>query len=230
MFGVDIFNYGHVMPNLMFQSEDSGYVWADQDTTLGFKGNPAIRTTQYLDYVITQTISDDDIDYTTSDPTFTFTMTLSVLLGGANKKTWVDADKTFKLKNGEPLNALGQPFRGYVILNEEKAVKWIDTDIEENEQTCAEQNKIENDDETCGDCLDGFMLDNEGSCISCASAYQKDGVGGRCGDCKEGYIVDEDENSESYGNCIEESPADYTLLYIGGGLIALAIGATLMKK
>ena len=76
MFGVDIFNYGHVMPNLMFQSEDSGYVWADQDTTLGFKGNPAIRTTQYLDYVITQTISDDDIDYTTSDPTFTFTMTL----------------------------------------------------------------------------------------------------------------------------------------------------------
>jgi len=95
---------------------------------------------------------------------------------------------------------------------------------------CSGLNKKENEDGTCGDCLDGFMLDENGECISCSSMNQKDGIGGVCGNCKEGFIVDEDEESDSYGNCIEEESADNTLLYAGGGLIALAVVATLMKK
>jgi len=95
---------------------------------------------------------------------------------------------------------------------------------------CRNQNRTENENGTCGDCLDGYTLDDEGDCISCASVNQKDGLGGACGDCKDGYIVDEDDESDSYGNCIEESPADNTILYAGGGLIALAVVATLLKK
>ena len=45
-----------------------------------------------------------------------------------------------------------------------------------------------------------------------------------------GQTSDEDEESDSYGTCIEEEPADNTILYVGGGLIALAVVATLMKK
>ena len=104
------------------------------------------------------------------------------------------------------------------------------TDIENNKTTCADENKVDNEDETCGECLDGFMLNDDGECITCSSMYQEDGIGGVCGNCKEGFIVDEDEESDSYGNCIEEEPADYTILYAGGGLIALAVVATLMKK
>ena len=70
-----------------------------------------------------------------------------------------------------------------------------------------------------------------GNCISCARYESK---GWRRWSYAE--IVKKDtlwmrmRNSESYGNCIAESPMNNTLLYIGGGLIALAIGATLMKK
>ena len=234
MFGVDIFNYGHTISNVVFQSDENDFVWNDQSTTVGFVDN--VRTTQYLDYVITHTLTNDYIDYDTSglDPAwggiFDFDIETNVSKDGVVKKTWTNKNTQHKLKKDEPLSHVGQPFRGYIFHLEDEAAKWVRNDIENNKTTCADENKAENEDGSCGDCLDGFMLNDNGECITCASMNQKDGLGGACGDCNEGYIVDEDEESDSYGNCIEESPADNTILYAGGGLIALAVVATLLKK
>ena len=41
-----------------------------------------------------------------------------------------------------------------------------------------------------------------------------------CGDCAEGYVLDEDEESETYGQCIEE---DNTLLYAAIGGVSLLL-------
>jgi len=239
MFGVDTFNYGHVMPNLTFQSDENDFVWNDQSRTLGFVGTattPSVRTTEYRDYIITHTLTNDTMEYSVpvwADPkyeaTYSFDIETTASKDGVVKKTWTNKNKEFYVKGGA-LNDVGQPFKGYIFILENEAAKWIRGDVENSKTTCADENKVENEDETCGDCLDGFMLDENGECISCSSMNQKDGIGGVCGNCKEGFIVDEDEESDSYGNCIEEESADNTLLYAGGGLIALAVVATLMKK
>ena len=239
MFGVDIFNYGHTISNVVFQSDENDFVFNDEDRTLGFVGTattPSVRITEYKDYIITHTLTNDTMDYDVSglDPkwgaVYTFDIETTASKDGVVKKTWTNNNKQFKIKDGAALNEVGQPFKGYIFILEDEAAKWIRKDIENNKTTCADENKVENEDGTCGDCLDGFMLDENGECISCSSMNQKDGIGGVCGNCKDGFIVDEDEESDSYGNCIEESPADNTILYAGGGLIALAVVATLMKK
>ena len=156
MFGVDIFNYGHTISNVVFQSDENDFVFNDEDRTLGFVGTattPSVRITEYKDGVV--------------------------------KKTWTNNNKQFKIKDGAALNEVGQPFRGYIFILEDEAAKWIRKDIENNKTTCADENKVENEDETCGDCLDGFMLNENGECITCSSMNQKDGIGGVCGNCKD---------------------------------------------
>jgi len=236
MFGIDIFNYGHVMPNLAFKSEDGDFVWKDQSTTLGFINNPAVRTTQYLDYVITHSLSNDRIDYHVDglDPKYGgiyyFDVETTASKDGVIKKTWINTDKQFRLLEGQYLNGVGQEFRGYIFHLEGEAAKWIKSDIENNKESCSDLNRVETEDENCGECLDGFMVNDDDECITCASMNQKDGIGGRCGTCIEGFIVDEDTDNATYGTCVAESAKDNTILYAGGGLIAIAIVATLMKK
>ena len=48
-----------------------------------------------------------------------------------------------------------------------------------------------------------------------------------CGVCAEGYVEDTDENSETYGQCIEE--VDNTLLYAGVGGVALLLLIVALK-
>ena len=48
-----------------------------------------------------------------------------------------------------------------------------------------------------------------------------------CGVCDEGYVEDTDENSETYGQCIEE--VDNTLLYAGVGGVALLLLIVALK-
>lgn len=95
---------------------------------------------------------------------------------------------------------------------------------------CSTKDKAENEDGSCGNCLDSFTLDEADECVSCESINQEDGVGGRCGNCLEGFIVDEDTDNATYGTCIEVGAKDNSILYAGGGLIFVAIVATLMKK
>ena len=64
VWGVDVFNYGHVVPKLTFKSDEdvNDFVWSDQSNTLGFVGTDSkesVRTTNYKDYVITHTITND---------------------------------------------------------------------------------------------------------------------------------------------------------------------------
>jgi len=247
VWGVDVFNYGHVVPKLTFKSDEdvNDFVWSDQSNTLGFVGtdsNESVRTTNYKDYVITHTITNDKMEYRSSDndlgldlrgnpyeAKYEYDIKTEVSKDGEVIKTWTNNNQTTMIRQGK-LSEIGQPFRGYIFHLENEAAEWIRKDIKANIKTCAEQNKIENEDETCGNCLDGFMMNEEGECISCESLNQLDGVGGRCGNCLEGYIVDEDSNSPTYGFCIEEEPTDNTLLYVGGGLVGLAVLGTLLSK
>lgn len=47
-----------------------------------------------------------------------------------------------------------------------------------------------------------------------------------CGDCSEGYVLDEDEESDTFGECIEE---DNTLLYGGIAVAGLLVLIAILK-
>jgi len=96
---------------------------------------------------------------------------------------------------------------------------------------CANQNRIENDDGSCGGCGVGYFENENYECVTCASVNQIQVDDFTCGNCIEGYVLDETEDSPTLDECIPEAPEDDTLLYVGGGLLGVSIVlAILMSK
>ena len=65
----------------------------------------------------------------------------------------------------------------------------------------------------------------------CEDTNQKTNEDGSCGECLEGYVVDDDENSDSYGSCVEESDDENMndmILYGAIGLGALVLISSIM--
>jgi hypothetical protein len=63
-----------------------------------------------------------------------------------------------------------------------------------------------------------------GDSPKCSDTNQETNDDGTCGNCIEGYIVDDDENSDSYGSCIEEEEGmDDMMVYglLGVGVVIL---------
>jgi len=65
-----------------------------------------------------------------------------------------------------------------------------------------------------------------GDGVDCSETNQKTNTDGTCGVCLEGYVVDADEDSDTYGECIEE---DNLLLYAGIGVAAILVLILLVK-
>jgi hypothetical protein len=61
--------------------------------------------------------------------------------------------------------------------------------------------------------------------IDCADTNQETNDDGTCGVCLEGYVLDEDEDSDTYEECIEE---DNTLLYGGIALATVVVLALIL--
>tara|TARA_B100000287_G_scaffold279583_1_gene263498 strand:- start:34301 stop:34897 length:597 start_codon:yes stop_codon:yes gene_type:complete len=60
----------------------------------------------------------------------------------------------------------------------------------------------------------------------CEDTNQETNEDGSCGDCLDGYVVDDNENSDSYGSCVEESDDENMndmILYGAIGLGALLL-------
>ena len=60
----------------------------------------------------------------------------------------------------------------------------------------------------------------------CSDTHQETNTDGTCGACKEGYVLDEDEESDTYNECIEDNSL---LLFAGLGVVALIVGIALFK-
>ena len=95
---------------------------------------------------------------------------------------------------------------------------------------CEDRNRVKNADDSCGECLRGYIENQQGECVSCASLNQELNDDGSCGNCLNGFIVDEEETSSTHGQCIREGAIDRTFLYVGGVLFAVGIIGSLFMK
>lgn len=239
MFGVDTFNYGHSInfasnSNISWFSGSkikimAGCVMDDYRLQNSIEGGNSSLNQKIIDTVAQKLVLfPNDLPGGSSllqamyVPSSRYKITIKLTDGN---ETIISSQKNIGCFN-EDIDGVSGDSLPYEFSQQIESIT-----IEDKEWVgCSGLNKKENDDGTCGGCLDGFMLNQQEECVSCSSFNQLDDVGGLCGNCLEGYVVDENESSPTYGLCVAEEPMNKTLLYAGGGLIGLAVLGTLLSK
>ena len=239
MFGVDIFNYGH---NLSFANEGEG--------TVSWFSGTKIKIAQYClidEYRFQKSI--DEGNANANELVVDMNKESIVLFpnqlpgGGAMMKAiYIPNNKyriTISTTNGEEVVLDTAQNIGCLVgiisgvagdslnLDNQDSIDSIKIE-DKNWVECFNQNRIENDDGSCGVCDKGYFENNNQECVTCAGANQIQLDDKTCGGCLEGFVVDEVEGSPNYGQCVSETPKDNTLLYVGGGLLGVGVLASVL--
>ncbi len=134
------------------------------------------------------------------------------------------------LSEGE--NVIAEDKQGFksISVPEGYVVNLFSPTAEEGDDPISTLTGPQNDSKGCdveGDLIGTITVTKQQTCAD-LNRVKEDEAGSDylCGDCAEGYILDEDEESETYGQCIEE---DNTLLYAGIGVVGLILAIAILK-
>lgn len=258
MFGVDIFNYGHEFFTRLKRKQNlkkmGKRIFGNEDDVVGrtswFSGTKIkIRQSCLLsEYVGEGNTGAYDGELIIDMKTQSLFLLPEDLPGGDYilksmyipndnykitiiTKTDNGTEKTYILTKAQNIGCFKSNIHDIVgealDLENNEAIKSILIE-DKNWVECFNQNRLENDDGSCGVCDKGYFENNNGECVPCAAANQIQLDDKTCGGCLTGYVVDEVEGSPTVGQCISEAPTDNTLLYVGGGLLGAGVLASIL--